>query len=149
MASLDLKLVTPERVLFEEEFESVTLETEMGQITILPNHAPLVATLKPGEFITKKGAQEKFVHISGGFVRVAEDGSVLVLADAAEHLEEIDEEKEKEAIERARKALSEEQMSSEEIAETEAALLHSLSKINIYRRRRSGRRAAESHIESS
>jgi F-type H+-transporting ATPase subunit epsilon len=137
MGTLHLKLVTPERVIFEEEFESITLETESGQITILPDHAPLVTTLLPGEFVVRKGKNEKIAHINGGFATISEGNSVVVLADGADHLNEIDEEEEERAVERARKALEEEQMSSEEVAETEAAILRGLSKLNVVRRRRS------------
>jgi F-type H+-transporting ATPase subunit epsilon len=137
MNKIDLKLVTPEKTLFEEDFESITLETEMGQITVLPNHAPLVASLVPGEFVVRRASEENFVHIDGGFVTISESGLVIILADAAERLDEIDEKIEEEAIERAKVALAEEQMSSEEIAETEASILRGLSKLNVVRRRRS------------
>lgn len=142
MATLHLKLVTPERVIFEEEFESITLETESGQITILPDHAPLVTTLPPGEFVVRKGKDENIAHISGGFATISEGNNVVVLADGADHLDEIDEEEEEKAVERARKVLEEEQMSSEEVAETEAAILRGLSKLNVVRRRRSRRRTS-------
>ncbi len=46
---LSLKIVTPERIVYEDDIDSVTLMTEMGEVTILPNHVPLVSNLRAGE----------------------------------------------------------------------------------------------------
>src|SRR3989344_887707 len=116
MSNLHLKLVTPEKVIFEEDFESITLDTSTGQVTILPNHAPLVSQLVPGELMARKKGEERYFHLSGGFLTVEPDSKVVILADAAEHIFEIDEARAKVAMERARKALSEERLSAEEIA---------------------------------
>ena len=56
---------------------------------ILPHHAPLMTTLKPGELIARKSGEEYLLAISGGFLEVRPD-RVIVLADAAERAEEID-----------------------------------------------------------
>ena len=145
MSNLHLKLVTPEKVIFEEDFESITLDTSTGQVTILPNHAPLVSQLVPGELMARKKGEERYLHLSGGFLTVEPDSKVVILADAAEHIFEIDEARAKVAMERARKALSEERLSAEEIAETEAALGRSLARLNIVRRRamKHGRKRGE------
>lgn len=81
---MKLKLVTPERVLFEEEAISVTLPTADGEITILPKHAALVSALVPGVATVKRpdGSVED-VAVSGGFIQVGND-QVTILADTAE-----------------------------------------------------------------
>ncbi|OGL73082.1 ATP synthase F1 subunit epsilon [Candidatus Uhrbacteria bacterium RIFCSPHIGHO2_12_FULL_60_25] len=97
---LHFKLVTPERILFEEDASSVTLPTSEGEITILPKHVPLVAALKPGvaELTRADGATED-IAVSGGFIQVMEGDRVTVLADTAERGEELT----METIEKAKK----------------------------------------------
>lgn len=126
-------------MVFEEEFDSLTVDTALGQITILPQHAFLVSALVPGELIARKDGGEQFVHISGGFLTVEPGSRVTILADAAERIHELDEKRAQEAVARAKRALAEEKMSAEEVAETEAALSRSLSRLQIVRRH--GRRS--------
>lgn len=86
---LKLKLVTPERVLFEEEAASVTLPTSEGEITVLPKHEDLVAVLKPGVAkLTRPNGAVEDIAVSGGFIQIAA-GLVTVLADTAERGEEL------------------------------------------------------------
>lgn len=84
------QLITPERVVFKEEVEQVTLPTALGEITILPNHEQLVASLVPGvaRLKTKKGDEE--VAVSGGFIEVSSGNNIKVLADTAERGFELD-----------------------------------------------------------
>ncbi len=102
-----LKLVTPERVLFQEEAASVTLPTVEGEITILPKHSDLVAALKPGvaKLIRPDGSIED-IAVSGGFIQVGTD-LITVLADTAERGEELTLDAITEAQNRARKLMSE------------------------------------------
>src|SRR3989338_7126232 len=131
MAKMKFKIASPERVVYESEVDSVTCSTEMGEITILPNHIPLVANLKPGELKTVNGEGEKFIAVSGGFVEVRPNNEVVILADAAEHAEEIDIAKAEQARERARKAMAEKTLSGEEYAATAAALERSLARLKV------------------
>jgi F-type H+-transporting ATPase subunit epsilon len=98
---LTLKLVTPERVLFQEEASSVTLPTSEGEITVLPKHEDLVAVLKPGvaKLVRPDGTIED-VAVSGGFIQIA-NNLVTVLADTAERGEELTIDAIKQAQERA------------------------------------------------
>jgi len=64
--------------------------TKSGEITVLPNHIPLVSSLQPGVIhIKKKNGEDEIISISGGFLEVLKD-KVVILADAAERAEEID-----------------------------------------------------------
>ncbi|MSU75282.1 MAG: ATP synthase F1 subunit epsilon [Candidatus Magasanikbacteria bacterium] len=87
---MNFKIVTPEREVFADEITQVTMMTTMGEITVLQHHIPLVANLVPGEIKYKKGTEELSIAVSGGFAEVRPDGSVVVLADTAEHAHEID-----------------------------------------------------------
>jgi len=87
---IKFKITTPERVVYEDEVDQVTLPTKMGEITVLPNHLPLVSSLNPGEILIKKGSQAVPLAVSGGFIEFSEN-KLVVLADTAERVEEIDE----------------------------------------------------------
>jgi F-type H+-transporting ATPase subunit epsilon len=141
MPKLHLQLVTPERTVLHEELDSLSCPTDMGQITILPHHIPLVATLEPGELVAKSGGKEHFIHVAGGFVEVRDHNTVIVLADTAEHHHQIDVVREQEAIQRAKQAMKEKKMSEEEYAKVAAVLQQSLTRLNVARKhshRRSG-----------
>ncbi|KKP58975.1 MAG: ATP synthase epsilon chain [Candidatus Moranbacteria bacterium GW2011_GWF2_34_56] len=99
---IKLKVVTPERVVYESEIYQVTLPTQAGEVTILPNHRSYIASLKPGEIITKseKGEEEISLAVAGGFVEF-HDNSLVVLADEAHRAEEIDIEEVEKAKKRA------------------------------------------------
>ena len=86
---LKLEIVTPEKKVFDETVDSVTVPTASGEAGILPNHAPLISALKPGILsYTLKGTTERLA-VSGGFVEVSSN-SVSVLTDTAEVASEID-----------------------------------------------------------
>src|SRR5665213_3546974 len=85
-----LQLVSPERVLVEEQATEAQIPALDGYIGVLPGHAPLLSELKPGGVLTyHSGGEEKVIAVYGGFVEVLQD-RVRVLADCAEHREEID-----------------------------------------------------------
>ena len=85
---IKLEIVTPEKKVFDETVDSVTVPTATGEVGILPNHAPLISSLKSGILsYTKGGTTEKMV-ISGGFVEVSAN-KASVLANIAETSEEI------------------------------------------------------------
>ena len=104
---LKFQIITPERVVFEApEVEAVSLPTKMGEITILPDHLPLVASLVAGETRVKVSGKEILMAVSGGFIEV-KPGEVVVLADSAERAEEIDITRAEEARGRAEKLMQE------------------------------------------
>ncbi|MFA6305002.1 MAG: ATP synthase F1 subunit epsilon [Patescibacteria group bacterium] len=101
---IKFKIATPERVVYESEVDQVTLSTQMGEITVLPNHIPLVSSLKPGEITVKIGKEDLPMAISGGFVEFAEN-NMVILADTAERVEEINEERAEAGRARAKELL--------------------------------------------
>ena len=90
MSRIKFKIVTPERIVYQQEIDQVTLPTTSGQITVLPDHIPLASILKAGELIVKTDDGEVPMAISGGFVEIRKN-EVIVLTETAEHAEEIDE----------------------------------------------------------
>ncbi len=134
MTKLHFQLVTPERTVLNEELDSLSCPTTLGQITILPGHIPLVATLVPGELIARVGGKEHFINVTGGFIEVRANNEVAALADAAEHYYEINVQKTEEAVKRAQQAMKETKMSSEEYAKVASSLNQSLMRLNIARK---------------
>ncbi|OGY92124.1 MAG: ATP synthase F1 subunit epsilon [Candidatus Komeilibacteria bacterium RIFCSPLOWO2_02_FULL_48_11] len=104
---ISFKIITPERVIFEDQVDQVSLPTPDGEITVLPDHIPLVSVLQSGELRCKKGNTEYSLAVSGGFCEVRPDNSLSVLADTAERAEEIDIVRAEEAHQRALKLMAE------------------------------------------
>ena len=100
---LQLEIVSPERRAYSDEVDMVTVPGIDGELGILPHHTRLISALGTGELRIKKAGVEQALFISGGFVEVRAD-KVIVMADLAEHTDEIDEAK---AVEARRKAEAE------------------------------------------
>jgi len=98
---LQLKILSPDRILYRGPAKSVGLPGELGYMTLLPGHAAMVASLDIGALALEKegGAVEK-LFLAGGFVDVGTDG-VTVLADVVEKSSEINVERAKKALVRA------------------------------------------------
>jgi F-type H+-transporting ATPase subunit epsilon len=134
MAKTWLEIVTAERVVFSDEVEVVVAPGVEGQLGILPHHAPLMTILLPGELLVRKGGEEFFLAISGGFLEVRPD-RVIVLADAAERVEEIDIARAEEAKRRAEERLTH-PTAEVDMARAEAALRRALTRLQVVARRR-------------
>ena len=100
MATIRLEILTAERVLFEGDVDAVVAPGAEGELGILPMHASLMSTLQPGELRYRVGGEESFLAVTGGFIEVTSE-KVIILADAAERVEEIDEARAIEAVKRA------------------------------------------------
>jgi F-type H+-transporting ATPase subunit epsilon len=134
MANLRLEIVTAERMTYAGEVDIVIAPGIVGQLAILPHHAPLMTMLEPGELCVRKGAEENFIAISGGFLEVL-DNRVVILADAAERAEDIDLARATAAKERAQQGLKS-SVSEVDHARAEAALRRSLARLKVAERRR-------------
>lgn len=83
---IKFEIVTPERIVLKELIRQITLPTKQGEITILPNHIPLIATLLPGVIhLQRADDSQEILSVSGGFVEVLMN-KVVVLADTAEQI---------------------------------------------------------------
>lgn len=103
--TMTLEVITPERVVFRDEVESLIIPGAEGLLGILPDHAPMVAALKIGILTYRKNGEKRRVAVAGGFFEVA-DNHAVVLSDAAERAEEIDVLRARAAAERARRRLA-------------------------------------------
>lgn len=132
-----LNIVTPEKKIFENEVDQVSLPTFDGEITVLKNHVPLMTQIKPGELTIKSGGKTEYFVTGGGFVEIT-GKRVSVLTDLAETSQEISIEKAEEAKRRAEEALKNKvNLSDEEFATAAAALEKALASLHVKRRRHS------------
>ena len=137
--TLHVEVVTAERALYSGEADAVEAPGSEGQLGILPRHAALLTTLNAGPLMIKLGGAEETLWVSGGFLEVSKN-TVTVLADAAEHAEDIDSARAEEARRRAQERLAEVQSNTER-AELQAQLQRALSRLRVAEiARRSGRR---------
>lgn len=135
---LQFEIATPERIVYKETVDSLTLPTKDGEITILPNHIPLVSVLVPGAITVRKKGEEQYMAVSGGFIEVQPGNRVVVLADTAERAEELT----VAAIEKSRAdaelVLKEKRtMDDETFAAAAAGLERELARLKVARRHRS------------
>ncbi len=93
---IKLKIITPERLVLEEMADQVSIPTTEGEITVLPEHIPLIAGLKSGDVVALINGEHVPMAVVGGFVEIKngpEGTEVAVLADFAEHVSELTDEK--------------------------------------------------------
>src|SRR6266566_2221479 len=100
--TMHVEVVTAERELYSGEADIVIAPGTEGELGILPKHAALLTTLKVGELLIKLSGAEEPLFVSGGFLEVS-NNSVTVLAETAEHAEEIDEARAEAARRRSRR----------------------------------------------
>jgi F-type H+-transporting ATPase subunit epsilon len=129
-----LEIVTPERLAYSDTVDSVVLPGAEGEMGVLPHHAPLLATLGVGELRIRKGGEEEFFAIAGGFVQVRPD-KVVVMAETADMASEIDLEKAQEARREAERALESGYDEGADLAVARAALQTALLRIRLAERR--------------
>ncbi len=127
---IQLRLVTPSRLLLDEEVDEVTAPGVLGEFGVLPNHIAFLATLEIGEMSYKLGNQRVHLALSGGYAEVL-DNVMTVLANAAELGDEIDVERALRARERTEKKLEELNREDKDFASAEAALHRALLRLQI------------------
>jgi len=99
------ELATPVRLLVSTEADEVVAPGSEGYFGVLPGHAPLLTTLGAGILMYRRGTVENRVAVIGGFAEVAND-RVIVLAEAAEGIEDIDRDRAERARQRAEQRLA-------------------------------------------
>ena len=133
---LHLQIITPEKTVFDDEVDQVSLPTSTGQITILPHHVGLVTSIEPGELTYLKHQKDTHIASGFGFAQVGKD-NVKVLVDLAAPEDEIEEKKIEEAKRQAEEAIKmKNTLSEEEYALAASNLAKALVQLKVKRRRR-------------
>ena len=134
MATMRLEIVTAERSVYAEDVNIVVAPGADGELGILPRHAPLLTALKPGEIRVVKEGEESYISVSGGFMEVM-GNKVIVLADTAEHAEEIDIQRAEEALAKAQERIKS-RTADIDLDRAMAAARRSQARLKVARRRR-------------
>ncbi|HOW60685.1 MAG TPA: ATP synthase F1 subunit epsilon [Candidatus Moranbacteria bacterium] len=135
---INFKIITPEKIVYEDEVDQATMPVSDGEITILPNHRSYIASLKPGEIRLKMGKNEKFLATSGGFIEFNKN-TLVVLADTAERASEIDLQRAEETARKRAEELKKEKVAMSEIEYARIASLieKELARVKVAKKHRS------------
>ena len=131
---LYLEIVTSDRTVFEGQVEMVTVPGGGGDMGILPNHAPVLSTLKAGELRVKRGGQTMEFAIGGGFVDI-HNNRVIILADSAERADEIDLARADAARVRAQELLKNPPPNKDELLRLELSMRKNIVRLRVAKRR--------------
>ena len=124
------RVVTPSRLLLDEEVDEVTAPGALGEFGVLPNHISFLSLLEPGEMSYKQAAAKHYLAVSGGYAEVL-DNVMTVLAPAAEFAAEIDAGRAQRAKERAEKRIAELNFEEKEFDVAEVALRRALVRLQV------------------
>lgn len=131
MSTFLLEIVTPERKVYAEQVNMVSVKGVEGELGILPNHIPLVTPLKIAPITVKKqGSKDVVIAVNGGFMEVRKD-KVVILAESAELPEQIDIDRAKAAKDRAEKRLADTKQDNVDFKRAEASLQRALNRIGV------------------
>jgi len=129
MSELNLEIITPEKPIFKDSIESVTIPGTQGNFQVLKDHAPLISSFEIGIVKVKNASTETHYATAGGTVEVNQN-KVLVLADSIEKISDIDQNRAEEAKKRAEERLKRKNEEDVDEARAQAALNRALNRLN-------------------
>ena len=129
MSELNLEIITPEKPIFKDQIEAVTIPGTQGSFQILKNHAPIISSFEIGIIKVRKSDLETYYTTSGGTVEVSKN-NVLVLADSIDKVSDIDQDRAEQAKQRAEERLRKKHEADIDEARAKAALNRALNRIN-------------------
>ena len=138
---IDLQIVTPDRLIVQEQVDEVEIPGSEGYFGVLPGHTPLLASLAVGELWYRKGQEKFYLSLAFGFAEVLPD-RVTILARLAERAEDIDVERAEEARRRAEQRLSQ-SASDFDYERARIALTKSMMRLQVSARLPGGARVGE------
>lgn len=104
MATIKLEIVSPDKIVYSADIDMLIVRSTDGELGILPHHAPLVTGLVPHAMRVKMEGTEKLVAVGGGFMEVQPE-KISVLASVAELPEDIDADRARKSMERAKERI--------------------------------------------
>jgi F-type H+-transporting ATPase subunit epsilon len=126
-----LTIVTPEKIFFEDDIVSLIAPGSEGYLGVLTDHAPLITALVPGKLTVKDQKNEELIFaLGGGFLEVLKN-QVTVLAHSIEFIKDIDIERARRALERAKQRLHSKEMEID-IPRALAAFRRAENRLNLY-----------------
>ena len=135
MGKLHLEVVTPEKVMVSQEVEIVVAPGSVGEFGILEGHVPFLSGIVPGELRYSSGSQTENFVVTTGFAEVS-NNRVSVLVEAAEEAAEIDVERARQAMERAKERLAKDRSAEDiDFVRAEAAMKRAIVRIRVAEKR--------------
>lgn len=130
MGNVHLEVVTPQKILISQDVESVVAPGSLGEFGVLEGHVPFLSGIVPGELrFTAGGKTERFA-VTSGFAEVSEN-KVSILVDAAEPARDVDLERARKALERARERLAKRGAEDFDFVRAEVALRRAIARIKV------------------
>ncbi|WP_028559242.1 F0F1 ATP synthase subunit epsilon [Paenibacillus pinihumi] len=133
MSTFLLEIVTPERKVYAQDVDMVSVKGIEGEFGILPNHIPFVTPLQIAPVVIKKDRQEEYIAVNGGFVEVRKD-KVVILAESAERQNDIDLDRAMAAKNRAEQRLKAKQ-DEFDFRRSELSMQRAMNRINVKKHR--------------
>ena len=124
-----LRIITPDRVFYENQADMVEFNTTEGEIGVLPGHIPMTVIVRPGILYIHETEGEKKAALHAGFAEILPEG-VTILAEVIEWPGEIDENRAKSAMERAERRLQG-KAANTDLARAETALQRAVARIQV------------------
>jgi F-type H+-transporting ATPase subunit epsilon len=131
---LSVEILTPNRVLLQDEADELDLPAAEGCLGILPGHVALLSNLGLGELMVRKNGQPRFLTVFQGYMEVSDD-KVSVLAEVAEDMSEIDPKRAGAARDRALERLNSRDAEVVDFDRASAALQRALVRLQVSARR--------------
>ena len=128
--TLRLRIVTPERLLFDEDVDEVTAPGTEGEFGVFPNHTTFLSSLRPGRLLYKRTGQVKIMAVSGGFAEVV-NNSMTILTDSGELANEINVDRARAALQKAEETLRILEPTDPEFMETQAAVQRAQARLHV------------------
>jgi len=125
----DLRIITPERIFYEDQVEMVELNTVEGEVGILKGHIPMSMVVAPGILTITKDGESQNAALHAGFIEVLPN-KVSILAEVVEWPTEIDKDRAEAAKERAEERLREAAPGTD-MARADLALRRAVARINV------------------
>ena len=131
-ATINFKIVTPAGITYADAIEKVTIPTQAGEVTILPNHAPMVSILAAGELLVHKDGAVVALAVSSGIIEIRPSSEVYIMADTAERAEDIDLARAEEARKRAEELLKQQSnVADVDFARIQASIEKELARLHV------------------
>lgn len=132
MSKVHITIITGEKVVFREEADQISIPTQVGFLTILPNHVPLVGIVTTGKIELQNNNTTRELAISSGILEIRPNSNVVILADRSEFAEEIDVTRAEEAYKRAQLLMTEKAHEADvDFARFEAMIDKELNRVSV------------------
>lgn len=125
---LKLSIVTPEKLVVTDRVDQVNVPGSEGDLGILYDHAPILTTLRPGRLSYQKGTETVILVVSGGYLEVT-DNRVTILAETAEFLDEIDQQRAQAALSKAEEMMARADLTDDDFLQAQKKLFRAVARL--------------------